>query len=429
MKLKKISLRQLFSNTKFLIVFSLIVAFLFWIVVALEYAPVVENEIKDIPVKIDMKNSVPDKLGLQIFGQSDFSISITVKGNRYIVGGDLLSADDFDCSAQTAYVDSAGKHSLLVKVTAKDANADYEIISKSADYIDVYFDKYAEKEIKITPRVNTTLKAITDEDYYFDEEDILLNSKTLKISGAQTDINAITSAYADIQINKKLTESETVDSTVSFLSSGKPYDAKYVKVNGDNNLTVPATLQVYKMETVTTNVDFKNAPSNYISAPLDYIISPAYVHVAVLQNGSERSNSLSIGSIDFNSINPKNSSFTFNADDVKDVKFLDGTDSFNVELDLDNISSTTFSLRDDSVMITGSDNLSASDVDLSSIGKITVVGKTSDLSKINSSMLEATIDLSNVELKAGENSVPVSIKLKYSDKCWISGKYNVIITK
>ena len=45
MKLKKLSLRQLFSNTKFLVVFSILVAFIFWIVVALEYAPVIENEI------------------------------------------------------------------------------------------------------------------------------------------------------------------------------------------------------------------------------------------------------------------------------------------------------------------------------------------------------------------------------------------------
>ena len=50
MKLKELSLRQLFSNTKFLVVFSILVAFIFWIVVALEYAPVIENEIKDIPV-------------------------------------------------------------------------------------------------------------------------------------------------------------------------------------------------------------------------------------------------------------------------------------------------------------------------------------------------------------------------------------------
>ena len=105
MKAKKLSLRQLFSNTKFLVVFSIVVAFIFWIVVALEYAPVVENEIKDIPVKIDMNNSVPDKLGLQIFGQSDYTINVTVRGNRYIVGGDLLTADDFEATAQTAYVD------------------------------------------------------------------------------------------------------------------------------------------------------------------------------------------------------------------------------------------------------------------------------------------------------------------------------------
>ena len=186
MKAKKLSLRQLFSNTKFLVVFSIVVAFIFWIVVALEYAPVVENEIKDIPVKIDMNNSVPDKLGLQIFGQSDYTINVTVRGNRYIVGGDLLTADDFEATAQTAYVDSAGKHSLVVKVTAKDANADYEIVSKSADYIEVFFDKYAEKEVEVTPRIISELDDYTADDYMFDKADIIYDTKSVKVSGAQT---------------------------------------------------------------------------------------------------------------------------------------------------------------------------------------------------------------------------------------------------
>lgn len=318
MKAKKLSLRQLFSNTKFLVVFSIVVAFIFWVVVALEYAPVVENEIKDIPVKIDMNNSVPDKLGLQIFGQSDYTINVTVRGNRYIVGGDLLTADDFEATAQTAYVDSAGKHSLVVKVTAKDANADYEIVSKSADYIEVFFDKYAEKEVEVTPRIISELDDYTADDYMFDKADIFYDTKTVKVSGAQTEVNSITAAYADIPIEKKLTQSETIDASV-VLSNGSDLDSKYVKINGESNLKIPVTLPVYKMQTSAVSVSFKNTPSDYINSPLVYSISPSRVRVAVLQNGSDTTNSLEIGSIDFTQITPSNGSFTFLASNVKQL--------------------------------------------------------------------------------------------------------------
>ena len=428
MKLKKLSLRQLFSNTKFLVVFSILVAFIFWIVVALEYAPVIENEIKDIPVKIDMNNSVPDKLGLQIFGQSDYTINITVRGNRYIVGGDLLTADDFEATAQTAYVDSAGKHSLVVKVTAKDANADYEIISKSTDYIQVYFDKYAEKEVEVTPRIISELDDYTADDYMFDKADIIYETKTVKVSGAQTEVNSITAAYADIPIEKKLTQSETIDASV-VLSNGSNLDSKYVKINGESRLTVPVTLPVYKMQTSAVSVSFKNTPSDYINSPLLYSISPSRVRVAVLQNGSDTTNSLEIGTIDFANITPSNSSFTFLASNVKTAKFLDGTTSFNVEVNTDGLSTKKLEPNINSIMITGGSGVSAGNVDLSSIGSVTVVGTQTALTSVNANMLEVNINLTNIKLEEGENTVPVTVTLKNSKNCWVSGSYSAVIVQ
>lgn len=428
MKLKKLSLRQLFSNTKFLVVFSILVAFIFWIVVALEYAPVIENEIKDIPVKIDMNNSVPDKLGLQIFGQSDYTINVTVRGNRYIVGGDLLTADDFEATAQTAYVDSAGKHSLVVKVTAKDANADYEIISKSTDYIEVYFDKYAEKEVEVTPRIISELDDYTADDYMFDKADIIYETKTVKVSGAQTEVNSITAAYADIPIEKKLTQSETIDASV-VLSNGSDLDSKYVKINGESRLTVPVTLPVYKMQTSAVSVSFKNTPSDYINSPLLYSISPSRVRVAVLQNGSDTTNSLEIGTIDFANITPSNSSFTFLASNVKTAKFLDGTTSFSVEVNTDRLSTKKLEPNINSIMITGGSGVSAGNVDLSSIGSVTVVGTQTALASVNANMLEVNINLTNIKLEEGENTVPVTVTLKNSKNCWVSGSYSAVIVQ
>lgn len=426
MKAKKLSLRQLFSNTKFLVVFSIVVAFIFWIVVALEYAPVVENEIKDIPVKIDMNNSVPDKLGLQIFGQSDYTINVTVRGNRYIVGGDLLTADDFEATAQTAYVDSAGKHSLVVKVTAKDANADYEIVSKSADYIEVFFDKYAEKEVEVTPRIISELDDYTADDYMFDKADIIYDTKTVKVSGAQTEVNSITAAYADIPIEKKLTQSETIDASV-VLSNGSDLDSKYVKINGESNLKIPVTLPVYKMQTSAVSVSFKNTPSDYINSPLVYSISPSRVRVAVLQNGSDTTNSLEIGSIDFTQITPSNGSFTFLASNVKTAKFLDGTSSFSVEVNTDGLSTKTLEPGINSIMITGGSGVSAGNVELDSIGQITVVGTQTALKSVNADMLEISINLTNTKLEEGENTVPVTVTLKNSKNCWVSGSYTAVI--
>ena len=428
MKIKKFSLRQLFSNTKFLVIFSIVVAFIFWIIVALEYAPVVENEIKDIPVKIDMNNSVPDKLGLQIFGQSDYTINVVVKGNRYVVGGDLLTADDFEATAQTAYVDSAGKHSLVVKVTAKNAEADYEIVSKSTDYIEVYFDKYAEKDIEVTPRINTELDDYTADDYLFDTEDIIYETKTVKVTGAQTVVNSVEHAYADIPIEKKLTQSETIDAKI-VLSNGDDINSSYVKINGEDALTVPVTLPVYKMQTTSVSVSFKNSPSDYLNTPLQYSVSPSRVRVAVLQNGSDTTNTLEIGSVDFSQITADNNTFTFLASNIKNAKFLDGTSSFTVDINTDGLYSKSLEPNINSIMISGGSGVSAGNVELDSIGTVNVVGTQTALNSVNASMLEISIDLKNVKLEEGENEVPVKITLRNSKNCWVTGSYTAIIVQ
>lgn len=428
MKIKKFSLRQLFSNTRFLVIFSIVVAFIFWIIVALEYAPVVENEIKDIPVKIDMNNSVPDKLGLQIFGQSDYTINIVVKGNRYVVGGDLLTADDFEATAQTAYVDSAGKHSLVVKVTAKNAEVDYEIVSKSTDYIEVYFDKYAEKDIEVTPRISSELDDYTADDYLFDTEDIIYETKTVKVTGAQTVVNSVEHAYADIPIEKKLTQSETIDAKI-VLSNGEDMNSSYVKINGEDALTVPVTLPVYKMQTTSVSVSFKNSPSDYINTPLQYSISPSRVRVAVLQNGSDTTNTLEIGSVDFSQISADNNSFTFLASNIKNAKFLDGTSSFTVDINTDGLYSKSLEPNINSIMISGGSGVSAGNVELDSIGSVNVVGTQTALNSVNAGMLEISIDLKNVKLEEGENEVPVKITLRNSKNCWVTGSYTAIIVQ
>lgn len=425
----RLGLRKLFSNTRFLVAFSIVVAFIFWIVVALEYAPVVENEIKDIPVKIDMTNSVPDKLGLQIFGQSEFTVNVTVKGNRYIVGGELLTAEDFDVTAQTAYVDSAGMHSLLIKVTAKDADADYEIVSKSADYIDVYFDKYAEKEVELKPRVISELDSIADDDCIFDEADIFYANKTVKITGAQETVNSVTSAYADIYIDKPLSKSDTVDAEVVLTNNGRVLDTEYVKINGESSLTVPITLPVYKLTEVTTSVSFKNAPSGFISNPLSYTVSPSRLKVAVLQTGSYSSDSMNVGSIDFAEISPTSSHFAFDAENIKNVKFVNGIQSFSVELDASELSSKALDLKQSSVVVTKpKSGLEIQSIDYSSIGKINIVGKTDVLNGVDSNDIKATLDLSSTELKHGVNRVEIKVTLADSDYCWVAGTYSVNVT-
>lgn len=426
MSKRKLSLRRLFSNTKFLIVFSIVLAFIFWIVVALEYAPIIDNVVENVPVKIDIENSVPDKLGLQLFGNTDFTVDVTVRGNRYDIGGDLISADDFDVIAQTAYVNSSGNHTLNVKASVKDADADYEIVGLSSEYIEVYFDRYEEKEIEVSAELVTELSDITDAEYLFDENDIIFSTKTVLVSGAKTEVDKVIGAKLEVAIEEKLTESVTLDAQIKLLSSTTD-ELKHVKINNEFELTVPVTLPVYKIQTLPVSVSFKNSPSEYLNKPFEYTTTPESVKVAVMQNGSNNDETLEVGTIDFNEITETNSVFVFNASELVDVKVLDGTESFKVKLDTAGILSKMIKADNANITASGADSNVTIDITIENSGNINVCGPKDSLVNISDKDISGTIDLSDVELSSKGNRVPVNISVNNFNDCWATGTYYAFV--
>lgn len=425
MKKHKLSLRRLFSNNKFLIAFSIVVAFIFWIVVALEYAPIVENEIKDVPIQIEMENSVPDKLGLQVFGQTEYTVDITVKGNRYVVGGNLLTADDFEVVAQTAYVNTAGSHTLKLKVTPKDADAEYEILGMSSEYVEVYFDKYEEKEFEVISRIHTDLETLTADNCIFSENDMIINDRTVKVSGAQTQINDIRAVYADITVDKALSESLTYDAPIYLDTNGA--NANYVKINGEENYTIPVTLPVYQIVNLPTSVAFQNAPADYVSNPIDYTCTPAAVKAAVLMNGGNLPTSIEVGTIDFSDISLGNTVFEFDTN-IENVKILDSTSKFTVRIHTANLTEKSLTLRKENVSITGVQN--AESVTLASTvpWTVTVIGPQNELAALTDNAVTAQINVATLDLKTGSHKVEMAILVKNTTSCWAAGTYYATLT-
>lgn len=426
MKNPRISLRRLFSNTKFLVVFSIVIAFIFWIVVAIQYAPVIDNVVENVPVRIDIENSVPDKLGLQVFGNSAYTVDITVRGNRYDIGGDLITADDFDVIAQTAYVDSAGNHTLKIKATPKDNDADYEIVSISSEYIEVYFDRYEEKEIEVTPKIITDLNELTDSDYMFNEDEIIFTMNTVTIAGAKTEVDKIKGAYAEILIEYKLVESATIDAQI-ILDNGTDDEVKYVEINGEPALTVPVTLPVYKIQVLPVSVEFKNSPTDFLNNPINYTCSPSTVRVAIMQNGTKDDKTLEVGTIDFSEISSLNTTFEFKSSDLVDVKILDGTKIFRVKLDMSDYTEKSFTLSSSSIRLTGAENTSAFDVVVENGGLVTVCGKSDSLELLRPADISGIININGITVSENGTRVPVTVTLKDKNNSWVTGTYYAVI--
>ena len=123
---KKQRISDLFYNNRFLLIFSIVVAVVFWLVVVVELGVEVENTVRNVPVQVDYAN-VEENLGLKPFGETSFTVDVTVMGKKYIVeSGDML--DDLVVKANTSYVNSAGTSTLKLEISSKSTNPAYRII-------------------------------------------------------------------------------------------------------------------------------------------------------------------------------------------------------------------------------------------------------------------------------------------------------------
>ncbi|MCQ2483828.1 MAG: hypothetical protein MJ168_00690 [Clostridia bacterium] len=438
MNTKIVKLRGLFSNTKFLVVFSIVCAVIFWVIVATQFSPIVDETIKDVPVTLN--SSALSQYGLQGFGADNFKVDITVEGKRYVVG--VLSADDFVVTADTAYVDTAGKYTLQIKAVPKDSNSDYNVVELSNSYMEVYFDKLVKNvEVPVEPRIVNSPQKLTEDGLEFNNDDIILTQTTALISGAKTEVDRIKKVYADITIDRTLSVSSTVEAKLSFDDNVKYVDFLNISKNKDNDYIIPVHLCVYKNEKINTDVDIINAPSENLKNFLKYTLSYNELTFSVLQtkDGIELPEKISIGVIDLSKVSPDNKSFKFTAEEISKyvsdnsaidngIKYSGTVNSVSANLDTSAFTSTTLTLRNSNLSFSDG-NKDKYSFDITPLRHITVVGPKADIAALTSENLQAVVQLGDVKPDSEKKSFPVIFKTGNSEMCWAYGEYNIQVSK
>lgn len=425
-KKKSFSLHKLFWNDRFLIIFSIVIAVIFWAAVCVSFSPETTNVIKDVPVIINEEGSVPSQCGLQVFGEENFTVDITVRGSRYVVGENLLKKEDFKVSAVTSSVTTSGTHSLQIRVAKINEKADFEIESISESFVSVYFDFYDKKEIPVTIQLNKkdfVKPGYTTDDHYIMED----SDKNVIVSGPALEIAQLDSVVADVQIpGDDLTKTTLCSASLTAYTKNKTA-LKYVSINGEENARVNITIPVYKMENHPLDVDFTNVPSAYksdLDSFIKYSFTPHTLNAAVLQNGSQIEN-ISVGKIDFSKIKSGENVFQFSVDSIKKIK-TDSTkeDYVTVKFNVNNVSSKFIKLNADNILV---DN-APDDTELDFLENqilVQVFGSEKELNSLNSENLNAKIDWKNMNVSGDKGVYEGPVYIENADECWIYGTYNL----
>lgn len=419
----KFSLSKLVRDNRFLAVLSFLIAFGLWIWIAIEKSPEVQRVISNVPVQIDLENTIPAQLGLEIFGESEFRVDVMVKGKKYIVNS--LDSGDIQVVANTNRVDSAGLWTLQLKASTSDNSNDVTIVSTSSTFVEVFFDKYKEIEVALDGVVETELDSYVPDDCL--AGDVVLSKNTVLLSGPATEINRVTGVSAIATINEVLQKTTTLDTEV-VIKTSDGIDLEYSKINtGDSNVTM--AVPVLKVVTLPTAVEFKNAPSYFINNPLKYTVYPSTVKVAIPVDLIETTKEFVVDTIDFSDITNSYNTFYVSSDSITSYKIMDESiKRFKVTVNASDLSTRTFTVPVSAIRV--KNDRDDFDVRLNTTKpvSVTLVGPKSDIEAITAESLRIEVDTADKTILNDTKTLQGKVIVSGDYNCWAVGKYDIKVS-
>ncbi len=417
---KKYKISDIFYNNRFLLVFSVLIAVVFWLVVVVELGVEVENTVRNVPVQIDYA-SVEENLGLKPFGEKSFTVDVTVKGKKYIVeSSDMV--DDLVVKANTSYVNSAGSSTLKLEISSKNTNPAYDVIRYSADEVSVYFDYPGDKEFVVTPELEFDGEAVA-EGYYIDDY-IFPESDTVRVTGPETEVNKITGIVAKAKLEGGLKQNETIDAELVAVTETNEVlrNITFSRKNGSIRITLP----VYKVVNLSLTCGFSNKPSDYVdSYPFTVSISPTNAEIGIPEQKSDGLTEFEISTIDFSEIKEGLNIFTVPASAVTGGIVVSQTEEFRVTVNVHGMASAKISAPENISFVNEPSGSKAELVKLD-FSEMTVIGPIESLEAMSADNVTVTADLSGISSDTkGNVTVPVMIK---DDDCWSYGEYTATVS-
>lgn len=416
---------QLIYDNKLLMIVSLIFSVFVWLFVTILLSPTDTVTLRNVPVEINLSNSAAAEFGLEIFGQQDYTVDVEITGKRYVIGSMTSESKAVKVVAQTQYVDGPGKSRLNLKAAKARENDEFEIVSLSTDSIDVYFDTYVEKDFPLSIDLKAE-NGITEDGYI--TSDPVLSEKLINVSGPATEVNSIETVEARVELDKPLTQTKTFDAEIVAQNKDGGI-AHYLTFNKDNSV-VTVTVPIYLVTEKPTAVTFKNAPLSYHTAPLSYTVIPASLEAGVQGVEDEKElEVLTVANIDFADLKPGINNFDIPVDSLNGIKVITKIDSIHVTVSVPNCVSATRRLPDSSVSFVNAPEGYEVGSLVSGVDEVTIVGPAESVRNITVQDIIVTVDLSNADPDAAQETLAAEITIRDVSDCWVYGSYPITLKK
>ncbi len=414
----KNSFGRLFYNDKFLLIFSVFLAFIIWTFNVNSNQETYNWTVTDIPVSIPKLSD-----DLQIFGADNLTASVRISGNTLVVQS-MTSDDVYVTASNVGELTEVGQKTMKLTAQKSGVKTDYEFASTvSPSEVDVYVDKYVSREISITDSVK---HSDVDESLYIAQG--ILSQQTVTIQGPETYVNSIASVCAVENIDEALTQTKTITDVPLVFYDADDNIVKSTYITS-NITSVDVTIPVYQVKNISIDPNIVNMPDNLTFDDSLVKVTPSSINL-IIQDSSVDADNISVTTedIDFSKLTFSNTLFEAKLIIPSGCRNIDETDSVKVQFDLSGMSSKQLDITNFNVIGQSAENKVVSQKSV----RVTVIGPKDQISSIKAENITGVVDMSKSNATSSqysEETLRFDINSKFLD-CWVHGSYKVdVVTK
>lgn len=415
MKNPKFHLESLWQNNTFFKVISVLIAFIIWVVAAMNMKTDIPREIKEVPVAMDNQTSFITRMGLTTIGEENLFVDVTIEGQRLVVGS--IKPEDIAVSVDLTSVNGAGNFSLPL-VAENVSGKNFTISSISPSTVNLKFDRMVTKKFGLDLQIEGL--TVPEEGYLMEEA--VISPTEISVTGPDTDIAKISRCVAPVDHEGSLTKTTVFSCDILLLdkdgneidTSGLTIDVKQAEV----------TIPILKTVDLPVKVDFLNVPASLNLNNLKYTVSNETITVAGMADEIDKYSEILLGYIDFKTLDLE-SSYTFDVELPENFINVAHTETIAVSFDWTDMEAKEFTVTNLSLI----NEPAGYDAKLltNRIAKVKVVGPAAVLETLTSDDLVAQIDLSKRSVETGQFRTAVSISAPLKDLVWAVGDYTAVV--
>ena len=407
--MKKRSLSQLiFSKNYVIFILAVIISIGIWTYMSLNSSNDTTVTISNVPIQMDLSES-SRKLGLQIFTDEKQTASVTVTGNRTILGS--VTESDLTVTAAASSVNSSGNFTLPVSAAKKNPSSNFQITGSTPSSVSVMVDYYKESTFQIQDKI---LFGVADG--YYGATSLPYNSIT--ISGPQTEVMKIKQVAAVASVEDNLLETTDVEADiVLYDENGNELSQKLLTMSFR---TLTATISVLTEKSVKVEAGYVNKPSGLDLTNL-VEIHPSGILLAGPDDVMKTLVSVKTEEIDFSTLSDEAVNFNTLAINIPEkCKNISNNATAQVKIDLSGMTKKTFDV--DTFKVEGLSSAYKAEVTSKNIS-VTVIGPKSEIESLDADKITATISVTDPAVKTGSVEMPVTFRFDGANSCWAYGKY------